>query len=124
MPFPLIRISRVLVILFLVQRGGDTLTRGSFPRKYKCLLQKVTFVWFSEFLSCLLVFFLFVCFLRPSQYNSNKYIFGWHVPGGSAGWEDPLEKGMVTHSSILAWKIPWTEESGGLQSMGVAKSRT
>ena len=69
-------------------------------------------------------FCLFVCFLRPSQYNSNKYIFGWHVPGGSAGWEDPLEKGMVTHSSILAWKIPWTEESGGLQSMGVAKSRT
>ena len=34
------------------------------------------------------------------------------------GWEDPLEKGMVTHSSILAWKIPWTEEPGGLQSMG------
>ena len=34
------------------------------------------------------------------------------------GWEDPLEKEMETHSSILAWKIPWTEESGGLQSMG------
>ena len=32
--------------------------------------------------------------------------------------EDPLEKGMATHSSILAWRIPWTEESGGLQSMG------
>ena len=32
------------------------------------------------------------------------------------GWEDPLEKEMATHSSILAWKIPWTEESGGLQS--------
>ena len=30
------------------------------------------------------------------------------------GWEDPLEKGMATHSSILAWRIPWTEESGGL----------
>ena len=36
----------------------------------------------------------------------------------SLGWEDPLEKGMATHSSILAWRIPWTEESGGLQSMG------
>ena len=36
----------------------------------------------------------------------------------SLGWEDPLEKGMATHSSILAWKIPWTEESGGLWSMG------
>ena len=34
------------------------------------------------------------------------------------GREDPLEKGMTTHSSILAWKNPWTEEPGGLQSMG------
>ena len=33
--------------------------------------------------------------------------------------EDPLEKGMATHSSILAWRIPWTEELGGLQSMGL-----
>ena len=33
------------------------------------------------------------------------------------GWEDPLEKEMATHSSILAWEIPWTEEPGGLQSM-------
>ena len=39
------------------------------------------------------------------------------------GWEDPLEKETVTHFSILAWKIPWTEESGRLQSM-VAKSQT
>ena len=36
----------------------------------------------------------------------------------SLGWEDSLEKEMATHSSILAWKIPWTEEPGGLQSMG------
>ena len=36
----------------------------------------------------------------------------------SLGWEDPLEKEMATHSSTLAWKIPWTEEPGGLQSMG------
>jgi len=44
------------------------------------------------------------------------------------GWEDPPEKGMVTHSSILAWKVPWTEEPGGLQSfdwsLGVTKSQT
>ena len=33
-------------------------------------------------------------------------------------WEDPLEEGMETHSSTLAWRIPWTEEPGGLQSMG------
>ena len=35
----------------------------------------------------------------------------------SLGWEDPLEKGVATHSSILAWRIPWTEEPGRLQSM-------
>ena len=37
----------------------------------------------------------------------------------SLGWEDPLKKGMATHSSILAWKISWTEEPGRLQSMGL-----
>ena len=36
----------------------------------------------------------------------------------SLGWEDPLEKGMATHSSTLAWRIPWTEEPGGLHFMG------
>ena len=36
---------------------------------------------------------------------------------GSLGWEDPLEKGMGTHSSILVWRIPWTEKPGGIQSM-------
>ena len=40
------------------------------------------------------------------------------------GWEDPLEKGMAAHSSILAWQIPWIEEPGGLQSMGSQKSQT
>ena len=42
----------------------------------------------------------------------------------SLGQEDPLEKGMATHSSILAWRIPWTEEPGRLQSMGSQKSWT
>ena len=36
----------------------------------------------------------------------------------SLGWEDPLEKEMATHFSIFAWRIPWTEEPGGLQSLG------
>ena len=40
----------------------------------------------------------------------------------SLGPEDPLEKGMATHSNILAWKIPWTEEPGGLHSMGLQSS--
>ena len=64
----------------------------------------------------------------------------WGFPGGSAlknppamqkmqeTWvwslgEDPLEEGPATHSSILAWRIPWTEEPGGLQSMGSQKVR-
>jgi len=41
----------------------------------------------------------------------------------SLGQEDPLEKGMATHSSILAWEIPWTEEPGGLQFMGSQRVR-
>ena len=41
----------------------------------------------------------------------------------SLGGEDPLEQGMTTHSSILAWRIPWTEEPGGLQSMGLHRVR-
>ena len=41
----------------------------------------------------------------------------------SLGWEDPQEEGMATHSSILAWEIPWTEEPGGLQTMGSQTGR-
>ena len=41
----------------------------------------------------------------------------------SLGWEDPLEKGTDTHSNTLAWRIPWTEEPGGLQSMGSQRVR-
>ena len=41
----------------------------------------------------------------------------------SLGWEDPMEEGMATHSSVLAWRIPWTEEPGGLQSMGSQRVR-
>ena len=41
----------------------------------------------------------------------------------SSGWEDPLEEERTTSSSILAWEIPWTEESGGLQSMGSQRVR-
>ena len=42
----------------------------------------------------------------------------WEVGVWSLSWEDPLEKGMATHSSILAWEFSWTEETGGLQFMG------
>ena len=46
----------------------------------------------------------------------------WPADAGDTGvmaWEDPLKKEMATHSSILAWRIPWTEEPGGLQSIGL-----
>ena len=43
----------------------------------------------------------------------------WDTQVRSLDWEDPLEKGMATHSSILAWRIPWTEEPGRLQSAGL-----
>ena len=48
----------------------------------------------------------------------------WETWVPSLGQEDPLEKEMATHSSILAWRIPWTEELGGLQSMGCKESDT
>ena len=65
------------------------------------------------------------------------YAGGFTIPGGangesardsgdlvqSLGWEDPLEKGMETHRSILAWRIPWSEEPGGLQSKGLERVR-
>ena len=45
----------------------------------------------------------------------------WETQVQSLGQKDPLEKEMATHSSILAWDMPWTEESGGLQSMGLQR---
>ena len=45
----------------------------------------------------------------------------WETGVQSLGQEDPLEKGMAAHSSILAWRIPWTEEPGGLRSIGLQK---
>ena len=48
----------------------------------------------------------------------------WEIWVRSLGQEDPLEKEMATHSSILAWRIPWMEELGGLQSMGHKESDT
>ena len=47
----------------------------------------------------------------------------WETQVQALGWEDPLEKEMATHSSILAWTIPWTEEPGRQQSMGSQRVR-
>ena len=48
----------------------------------------------------------------------------WETQVQSLGRKDPLEEGMATHSSILAWRIPWTEEPGELQSMGLQRVDT
>ena len=47
----------------------------------------------------------------------------WETQVVSLGWEDPLDKGIATHSSILAQRVPWTEEPSGLQSMGSQRVR-
>ena len=73
---------------------------------------------------CFLSFFFFLMFLSSKRsWLEVAQTVKW-LPAvretrvWSLGWEDPLEKEMATHSSTLAWKIPWTEEPGGLQSMG------
>ena len=47
----------------------------------------------------------------------------WETCVQYLGWEDPLEKGTATHASILAWKIPWTDEAGWVQSIGSQRVR-
>ena len=61
---------------------------------------------------------LFVTWASLVAWTVKRLPTMWETRGQSLGWEDPLEKEMATHSSIHAWKIPWTEEPGGLQSMG------
>ena len=61
--------------------------------------------------------------MRDWLYHLEVALSGGHLPMQerwvqSLGQEDPLEEGMATHSNTLAWRIPWTEEPGGLQSMG------
>ena len=48
----------------------------------------------------------------------------WEIWVQPLGWEDPLEEGMATHSSIVTWRISWTEEPGGLQSMGLQSMKS
>ena len=57
----------------------------------------------------------------PGGSNSKESACNVGDLGSIPGQEEPLEKGMATHSSILAWRIPWTEEPGGLQSMGLQR---
>ena len=64
-----------------------------------------------------------MCTCFPSGSDGKESAFNAGDQVQCLGREDPLEKGMATHSSILAWRIPWTEELGGLQSMGSQRVR-
>ena len=94
------------------------------------LYKNYLFSWHITALQCC------ASFCSKTVWISCKHTYIWGFPGGASGkgatcqrrrheswvytlsWEDPLEEGMVTHSSILAWRIPWTEGPGGLQSLG------
>ena len=71
---------------------------------------------------------LFCCIFIYKRYSVAQIVKNlpamWETRVRSLGREDPLENGMTTHSGILAWRIPWTEKSGGLQSIGLQKFRT
>ena len=54
----------------------------------------------------------------PSGFDDKEYACNAEDLGSIPGWEDPMEKGMATHSIVLAWRIPWTKEPGGRWSMG------
>ena len=58
----------------------------------------------------------------PAMQKTQIQTLGWEDPL-KKGMEDPLKKGMATHTNILAWRILWTEQSGGLQSMGSQRVR-
>ena len=91
--------------------------------------------WSNTFNIIEIIIFIYFNFIKHERTKSNKLLIEQGSPGGSKskesacdtedlGWEDPLEKEMATCSSILAWRIPWAEEPGRLQSMGVTKSQT
>ena len=121
-----------------------------FLTNIKCL-ENVSVVHYSYYLWPLVLFCAFyLCLIRVhrlhivsmthqlrshswSLHNLPKFLFGipfnidlpamWETQFQSLGQEDPLEKEMATHSSILAWRIPWIEEPGRLQSMGSQRIR-
>ena len=86
----------------------------------------LSFIWFYGFPVFLLgIFYLdHLYFIYPVVAQTVKRLPAvWETQVRSLGWEDPLEKEMPTHSRTLAWKIPWTEEPGGLQSLGLQRVR-
>ena len=83
------------------------------------------FEWFFIFKLCLLYKEIIQHLFLTSYYRASLVVqMGKNLPARrktwvrSLGWEDPLEEGMATHSSLLAWRVPWKQEPGGLQAMG------
>ena len=119
--------------------GSIPFTRGSFqPRDQSCISHiAVRFftIWSTRKATVSVVVYMFwisgrvqVLVFLVIAYSCEASLIAQSVKNLPAvqetwvrflGWEGPLEKEMATHSSILAWKIPWTEEPGGLQSMGL-----
>ena len=69
------------------------------------------------------ILFSFSCRGFPGGSDSKESAKMWKTQVQSLGWEDTLEKGVATHSSVFAWRSPWTEEPGGLQSLGSQRVR-
>ena len=67
---------------------------------------------------------IYAVWQHPSRLSGKEATCQWKRAVRSLGQEDSLGEGMATHSTILAWRIPWTEEPGGLQSMGRKESDT
>ena len=67
--------------------------------------------------------FTFLIYGFPVAQTVKRLSTMWETQVRSLGWEDPLGKGMATHASVLAWRIPWTEEPGRLQSMELQRLR-
>ena len=93
-------------------------------------LQRGMGIWYEAWFSLLTSFFkwnwlcdLFIEIIHPGSSVVKNLPVIQETQVWSLGWEDPLEKEIATDSSILAWEIPWTEEPGGLQSMGLQRVR-
>ena len=96
------------------QRGGHDLATGQLYYNMQCnIAYGIIHIYYSEPHVCL--------YKHMHKHISFISLFFTQVP--SLSWEDPQEKEMATHFRILAWRIPWREEPGGLQSMG-SQSRT
>ena len=98
---------------------GQRKPRRDAPYKRFKLPEGRDSLWACQCVYPHILFFLLINFPLAQMVKNLPAIWETWVP--SLGWEDPLKKGMATHSCILAWEFPWTEEPGRLQSMGLQR---